>query len=60
MYSIVAFLEARIDALNNNKSQLEKRVAKLETYIFELCEKECTEEYKALVKEDVFYNDGNL
>lgn len=57
MYSIVAFLEARIDALTTNKSKLEKKITKLETIIFELCDKDCTDEYKELVKHQVFNDD---
>jgi cell division protein FtsB len=57
MYSIVAFLEARIDALTTNKAKLEKRINKLETYVVELCEEDCTDEYKMLVRNDVLSDD---
>ena len=54
MYSLMAFLEARIDALVNERARLQKRIQKLETFIFELCDKDCPEEYKSLIKSKVF------
>ena len=54
MYSLIAFLEARVDALVTDRARLQKKIQSLETFIFELCEKDCPDEYKELIKRKVF------
>jgi uncharacterized protein YutD len=44
----------KIQKLLNKVSEQEEKIAKLETYIFELCDKDCPKEYKQVVKKDVF------
>ncbi len=53
-YDLLQFKEQRIKALIENKTVLEQRIQELETYIYELCDKDCPLEYKKIVQQDVF------
>ena len=50
----MSFKEARIEALLRELNKKQQRIQQLETYIFELCDKECPEEYKHVVQQEVF------
>jgi len=54
MYDLLSYKEARIEALLNEVNRLKVDNEKLTTYIFELCDRDCPEEYKNIVKQDVF------
>ena len=54
MYNLMSFKEARIEALLRELNKKQQRIQQLETYIFELCDKECPEEYKYVVQQEVF------
>jgi len=56
-YDLLQYKEARISAFIDNKAKLEKRIAELETYIYELCDKDCPKDYKKIVQKDVFYGE---
>ncbi len=45
-YDLLQYKEARILAFIDDKAKLEKRIAELETYIYELCDKDCPKDYK--------------
>ena len=53
-HDLLSYKEARIEALLNEINRLELENEKLTTYVFELCDKECPDEYKKIVKIDVF------
>jgi hypothetical protein len=53
-YNLLSYKEARIEALLQRNKELELENEKLTTYIFELCDIECPEEYKQVVQSDVF------
>lgn len=54
MYDLLAYKEARIEALLAEIERLSINQEKLTTYIFELCDKDCPEEYRRIVKSEVF------
>lgn len=53
-HDLLSYKEARIEALLNEINRLELENEKLTTYVFELCDKDCPDEYKKIVKIDVF------
>lgn len=54
----MSYLQARVQALLNELNKKDKRIQELETYIFELCDRDCPEEYKYVIKKQVF-NDSS-
>jgi molybdopterin-guanine dinucleotide biosynthesis protein A len=53
-YNLLSYKEARIEALLNKNKELELEIEKLTSYIFDLCDVNCPEEYKQVVQSDVF------
>lgn len=53
-YDLLSYKEARIEALLNEINRLELENEKLTTYVFELCDNKCPDDYKKIVKVDVF------
>tara|TARA_R110000772_G_scaffold204169_3_gene314337 strand:+ start:619 stop:801 length:183 start_codon:yes stop_codon:yes gene_type:complete len=53
-YDLLSYKQARIDALQEKVSQLETENDKLMTYIFELIDEDCPNDYKKDIKNDVF------
>lgn len=53
-YDLLSYKEARIDALQREVLKKEQRLNKLETFIFELIDKDCPEEYKTVIRSEVF------
>jgi len=53
-HDLLTYKEARIEALLNENKKLQLENEKLTTYIFELCDKSCPEDYKQVVQSDVF------
>ncbi len=53
-YDLLSYKTARIEALLKEINRLELENEKLTTYVFELCDKDCPDEYKKIVKVDVF------
>ena len=53
-HDLLSYKEARIEALLKEINRLELENEKLTTYVFELCDKDCPDEYKKIVKTDVF------
>jgi hypothetical protein len=56
MYDLLNYKEARILALLDHIKKLEAENEKLTTYIYELCDKNCPQDYKNVVKLDVFHS----
>ena len=56
MYDLLNYKEARILALLDHIKKLEGENEKLTTYIYELCDKNCPQDYKNIVKLDVFHS----
>lgn len=54
MYNLMSFKEARIEALLNELNKKNQRIQQLETYIFELCDKDCPDAYKHVIQQEVF------
>lgn len=53
-HNLLSYKEARIEALLQQINKLELENEKLTTFIFELCDKDCPEDYKKVVQSDVF------
>lgn len=60
MYDLLSYLQARVEALLNEINKKDKRIQELETYIFELCDKDCPAEYKHVVKTEVFKHSSEV
>lgn len=54
MNDLTNYLYARIEALENSNKELRDRETELTTYIFELVSKDCPEDYKRVIKNEVF------
>jgi hypothetical protein len=54
MKDLITFKNAQIDALHNEVNDLSTKIAQLESFIFELTEKDIPEEYKSVVRHEVF------
>lgn len=55
MKDLIDYKNQRIEALQKEVCKLNKKIGHLETYIFEVTDKDCPEEYKKLVRKEVFY-----
>ena len=53
MKDLVDFKNYQIEALQSKVFEQERRISILETYIFELIDKDCPEEYKNIVKSEL-------
>ena len=60
MYDLMSYLQARVQALLNRNKELEEKIQQLETYIFELCDKDCPAEYKHVIKTVVFKDSSEV
>jgi len=56
-HNLLSYKEARIEALLKEINRLQLENEKLTTFIFELSEEECPEDYKRVVRSDVFSRD---
>lgn len=57
MYDLMNYKEARIKALLSENNKLQLRNEQLMTYIFELIDRDCPDEYKNVIKSEVFHNE---
>ena len=57
MKDLVDFKNYQIEALQNKVSEQDRQISTLETYIFELVDKDCPEEYKGIVKNQLLKTD---
>lgn len=53
-HDLLSYKEARIESLLQKIKDFELENEKLATYIYELCDKDCPNDYKKIVKQDVF------
>ena len=56
MSEINNFYKARIEALENANKELRDRETELTGYIFDLISSDCPEDYKRVIKSEVFNN----
>jgi len=59
MKHLLEFNNYRIEALLKELNKSNKRILELETFIFELCDKDCPEAYKQVVKTELYENRHN-
>ena len=52
-HNLFSYKEARIAAFLDEVNRLKLENEKLTTFIFELCDKDCPEDYKRVVQSDV-------
>ena len=57
MKDLVDFKNYQIEALQTKVSEQDRQISTLETYIFELIDKDCPEEYKGIVKNELLKTD---
>ena len=55
---LLAHKQHQIDAQADIINELTKKIAQYETFIFELCSRDCSNEYKTLIKQEI-WNDKN-
>ena len=56
MKDLIEFKNAQIEALQSSVANQYKVIMQLETFIFELTDKDYPEEYKEIVRNEVFGN----
>lgn len=56
----MSYLQARVEALLNEINKKDKKIQELETYIFELCDRDCPDEYKHVIKNVVFRDSSEV
>lgn len=54
MKHLLEFNNYRIEALLNELNKSTKRISELETFIFELCDKDCPKAYKQVVITELY------
>lgn len=54
MNDLINYLNYCIKALRKENARLEERNLELTTYIFDLTDKDCPEDYKRVVKSELF------
>lgn len=57
MKDLVDFKNYQIAALQQRVFEQEQKISTLETYIFELIDKDCPEEYKGIVRNELLKTD---
>ena len=55
--NLVDFKNYQIEALQKKVFEQDRKISTLETYIFELIDKDCPEEYKGIVKNQLLKTD---
>lgn len=59
MKDLLSFKNAQIEALRGELISSQEYIMQLETYIFELTDKDSPEEYKAIIRNEVFRIEEN-
>jgi len=54
MKDLIDYKNMQIDALQKELFKTSQKISNLETFIFELCDKDCPSSYKDIVKKEVF------
>ena len=60
MKHLLEFNNYRIESLVDELSKKTKRILELETYIFELCDEDCPEAYKDVVKSEIYKHRNDI
>tara|TARA_R110000868_G_scaffold227675_1_gene480696 strand:+ start:1628 stop:1804 length:177 start_codon:yes stop_codon:yes gene_type:complete len=58
MKDLLDYNRFRIEVMQKKICELEAIKTTLETYVFELCDNACTEDYKVIIKKEI-YNFNN-
>ncbi len=56
--SLVDWLTQSNSVLMNKNSELEQEVTRLTTFIFELCDKDCPDDYKRIIQQEILKDDA--
>ena len=60
MKELLEFNNHRIEALVNELSKTNNRILELETFIFELCDRDCPEAYNQVIRTELYeYRQNN-
>ena len=60
MKHLLEFNNYRIEALVKELSKSDKRILELETFIFDLCDRDCPEAYKQVIRTELYeYRQNN-
>jgi hypothetical protein len=54
MKDLLDYNRFRLEAMQEQICKLESHIQTLETYIFELADENCPEEYKRIVKQEIY------
>ena len=57
MYDLLTYKEMWIKSLEDANAELRKKNEELTTYIFELTQKECPEDYKRVILSEIYKNE---
>lgn len=54
MKDLIDYQRFRLEALQKHICELEKQLSEVKTYVFELCENDCPEEYRTIIKQQIY------
>jgi len=54
MKDLIDYKNMQIDALQKELFKSTQKISNLETFIFEICDKDCPSSYKDIIKKEVF------
>ena len=54
MKDLIDYQRFQVEALQRRVCELENNLNEIKTHIFELCDEECTEEYKLIIKQKIY------
>lgn len=56
-YDLSSYFTMRITALEKKNSEYKEEIDRLRTFLFEICDPECPDEYKNVVRKEIVKND---
>ena len=59
MKDLLDYNRFRLEAMQDQICKLQSHIATLETYVFELADIECPDEYKTIVKQELYESKTN-
>jgi hypothetical protein len=59
MIDLITLKNNQIEELQAKLCESNSKITQLETYIFELCDKDCPKAYKEVIKQEVFKTQQN-
>jgi hypothetical protein len=59
MKDLLDYNRFRLEAMQEQICKLESQIQILETYIFELADLECPDEYKTIIKQELYNSKNN-